>query len=57
MANTTYPFFVTYIENGVTNSDNWSVDTLNTELNRDEVKIISIELSYSIQEALGLVED
>lgn len=57
MTNASYPFFVTYIENGIECSDHWNAETLNTELNRNEVKILSVELSYSVQVALGLVDD
>lgn len=52
-----YPFFVEYIENGVLCSDTWSAETLNHELVTGEVKIVSIELSWNIQKALGIAED
>lgn len=52
-------FFVEYYDKvlGCEMSDTWSARTLNEELNRDEVIIHHVELSYSVMEALGLVED
>lgn len=55
--NFTYRYFVEYIENGVQCSDTWSEKTLNEELNRNEVTITHIELAWSVQVALGLVEE
>ena len=55
--NFTYRYFVEYIENGVQYSDTWSEKTLNEELNRNEVTITHIELAWSVQVALGLVEE
>lgn len=55
--NFTYRYFVEYIENGVQCSDTWSERTLNEELNRNEVTITHIELAWSVQVALGLVEE
>ena len=55
--NFTYRYFVEYIENGVQCSDTWSEKTLNEELNRNEVTITHIELAWSVQIALGLVEE
>ena len=55
--NFTYRYFVEYIENGVQCSDIWSEKTLNEELNRNEVTITHIELAWSVQVALGLVEE
>ena len=55
--NFTYRYFVEYIENGVQYSDTWSEKTLNEELNRNEVTITHVELAWSVQVALGLVEE
>ena len=55
--NFTYRYFVEYIENGVQCTDTWSERTLNEELNRNEVIITHIELSFNVQVALGLVEE
>ena len=55
--NFTYRYSVEYIENGVQYSDTWSERTLNEELNRNEVTITHIELAWSVQVALGLVEE
>lgn len=55
--NFTCRYFVEYIENGVQCSDTWSEKTLNEELNRNEVIITHIELAWSVQVALGLVEE
>lgn len=55
--NFTYRYFVEYIENGIQCSDTWSERTLNEELNRNEVTITHIELAWSVQVALGLVEE
>ena len=55
--NFTYRYFVEYIDNGVQCSDTWSEKTLNEELNRNEVTITHIELAWSVQVALGLVEE
>ena len=55
--NFTYRYFVEYIENGVQCSDTWNERTLNEELNRNEVTITHIELAWSVQVALGLVEE
>lgn len=52
-----YPFFVEYIEDGMQCCDTWSAETLREELARGEVKIVSVELAYNIQVALGIAED
>ena len=40
---TRYCYFVTYEENGMTNSDSWSAETLAEELLRNEVKILRVD--------------
>lgn len=53
-----YPFFVEYIdEDGIEYDDTWSVRTLNEELNRNDVIIKRISLSYKVQVALGLITE
>lgn len=52
-----YPYSVEYIdENGIKNSDTWSQKTLDDEIKRGTVQILRIELAYSVQVALGMVE-
>lgn len=57
MNNYDYPFYVEYIEDGVECTDTWSEKTLNEELNRNDVIIKRISLSYKVQVALGLIEE